>query len=122
MSELKNIKRLRGRKETDLIFKKGMTIKSGMLALRFTENTESRSCVNIGVGVSKRFVFLAHNRNRIKRQMRAVIKNMDNDMLEVLPAGYYMFLFCGSAPVSNAVLTSDFARLVEKISRLYSES
>ena len=72
--------------------------------------------------MSKRFVFLAHNRNRVKRQMRAVIKNKEAELLEVLPAGYYMFLFGGSAPVSTAVLTLDFVQLVEKISRLHSES
>ena len=122
MSQLKNIKRLRGKKEIDLIFKKGKSINSGMLRLRFIENKENRNCVSIGVGVSKRFVFLAHNRNRVKRQMRAVIKNKEADLLEVLPAGYYMFLFGGSAPVSTPVLTLDFVQLVEKISRLHSES
>ena len=122
MSQLKNIKRLRSRKEIDLIFKKGKSINSGMIRLRFIENKESRGCVNIGVGVSKRFVFLAHNRNRIKRQVRAVISNKEAELLEVMPAGHYMFLFCGSAPISTAVLTLDFVQLVEKISRLHSES
>ena len=122
MSQLKNIKRLRGKKEIDLVFKKGKSINSGMLRLRFIENKENRNCVSIGVGVSKRFVFLAHSRNRIKRQVRAIIENKKADLLEFLPAGYYLFLFCGSAPVSTAFLTVDFVQLVEKIGRLYSES
>lgn len=109
----KSIQRLKSKVQIDLVFKKGKVIKSGVLTLHFVESVDGESGPRIGVGVSKRFVLLAYRRNRIKRQIRGVIQKQRNEMLKVLPKGFYMILYKGKVSVETESLDKDIKGLLD---------
>ena len=67
------IKKLKGKNKIDLVFNKGKTIKSGSLRLHYINKNVNFKNLELGVGVSKKFVILATRRNHIKRQINGVI-------------------------------------------------
>ena len=113
MSQLKNIKRLRGKKEIDLVFKKGKAVRSGALVMHFVHPKEEVKKTHIGVGVSKRSILLACRRNRIKRQIRAVIQKQKEEVLRSLSPGCYMVLYKGKLGVASESLSRDFEGLLK---------
>lgn len=64
------MKRLKGKKEIEVLFKEGNSINVFPFRLIFLQNYETA----IGVSVGKKNFRLAVHRNRIKRQMRASLK------------------------------------------------
>ena len=109
----KTIGRLKSKVQIDLVFKKGKVIKSGVLILHFVEPIDGESGPLLGVGVSKRFVLLAHRRNRIKRQIRGVIQKQRNEVLKVFPTGFYMILYKGKISAETESLHKDIKGLLE---------
>lgn len=72
------IKRLKGKTTFDYLFKKGAVFQTKNLLLRLSENPGSKNLF-IGVSVSKRDFNRAVDRNRIKRQLRSVVKQLEHD-------------------------------------------
>ncbi|MEK9612641.1 MAG: ribonuclease P protein component [Flavobacteriaceae bacterium] len=79
MSPTKNnipIYRLKGKERIDNLFRTGKSIRHKGLHLRYIKNDKEQGA-SWGVSVPKRLVHLAVDRNRIKRQLRALIKTTD---------------------------------------------
>lgn len=114
MIQRSSIERLKNKIQIDLLFKKGKSLKSGVLSFHFIVNAQDVKSPCIGVGVSKRFVHLAYNRNRIKRQIRAEILKQKEVFLEILPPGLYMILYKGKVSVTSETLSKDLKGLLER--------
>jgi len=71
MLALKN--RLKRKKDFDLVFKQGRSFKQGGLYFRFKPNKLKSS--RLGFIVSKKFSKKAVERNKIKRQLKEIIRN-----------------------------------------------
>ena len=108
MTENDDIKRLKSKVQIDRVFNNGKTIISGQLIMHFISGREEYKETHIGVGVSKRAVQLAYRRNRIKRQIRAIIKKKRKVVLRVLPQGFYMVLYKGRVCVTSKKIEEDF--------------
>ena len=107
------IKKLKGRNKIDLVFKKGKTIKSGSLKLHYINKNVNFKNLELGVGVSKRFVVLATRRNHIKRQINGVIKRQKLEVFKLLPNGLYMILYIGSLNDDSKSIWKDLKGLLE---------
>ena len=110
------IKKLKSKTQIDRVFKKGRTVKSGVLAMHYIEKGCEQNYVHIGVGVPKRFVLLACRRNRIKRQIRAVIQQQQKEVFEVLRPGYYMILYKGRVVADTDDLFTSLRGLMGNLS------
>ena len=107
------IKKLKGRNKIDLVFNKGKTIKSGSLRLHYINKNVNFKNLELGVGVSKRFVILATRRNHIKRQINGVIKRQKFEVFKLLPNGLYMILYIGSLNDDSKSIWRDLKGLLE---------
>lgn len=107
------IKKLKGKNKIDLVFRKGKKIKSGGLRLHYINKNVNFQNLELGVGVSKRFVILATRRNRIKRQINGVIKRQNLEILKLLPDGLYMILYIGSLNDDSKSIWKDLKGLLE---------
>ena len=83
-----------------------------VLVMHFVHPKEEAKKTHIGVGVSKRSVLLAYRRNRIKRQIRAVIQKQKEEVLRSLSPGFYMVLYKGKLGVASESLLRDFGGLL----------
>ena len=108
MIENNDLKKLKSKIQIDRVFSKGNAIKSGALVMHFICEREGLKNTHIGVGVSKRSVQLAYRRNRIKRQIRAIIQQQKKEVLRTLPPGLYMVLYKGRVSVGTKKLELDF--------------
>ncbi len=114
MNKKNNLKRLKSKNQIDLIFKKGMAVRSGALIIHFFNPKEKVKNTHIGVGVAKKSILMAYQRNRIKRQIRDVILQQEKEVLYSLPPGFYMVLYKGKFGVSFKSLFQDFQGLIKK--------
>ena len=64
-------------------------------------------------GRIKRSILLAYRRNRIKRQIRAVIQKQKEKVLSSLSPGFYMVLYKGKLGVASESLSRDFEGLLK---------
>ena len=113
MTQSNGIKKLKSKIQIDLVFNKGKAFRSGALIVHFINRKEGLENTHIGVGVSKRSVLLAYRRNRIKRQIRAVIQRQKKEVLRTLPPGFYMVLYKGKISVATNRLEQDFEGLLK---------
>jgi len=74
MLALKN--RLKKKKDFDLIFKQGQSFKQGRLYFKFKHNKLESN--RFGFIVSKKFSKKAVERNKIKRQIREIVRSKKN--------------------------------------------
>ena len=111
------LERLKSKNEIDLVFKKGRSIRSGALIMHFFNPKGESSKTHIGVNVSKKSILLSYRRNRIKRQIRAIIYQQEKDVLYSLPPGFYMVLYKGKFGVSSKSLFNDFQGLINSFAR-----
>jgi ribonuclease P protein component len=74
------IKRLKGKSTIDLLFKKGTVLRTTDLDLKFLRCFGSNN-YNSGVSVPKKIFNKAVERNRIKRKLRAAVKEINPDSL-----------------------------------------
>ena len=110
-SDLK-VKRLKGKTTIDFLFKKGAVFQTKNLLLRLSENPGSKDLF-IGVSVSKRNFNRAVDRNRVKRQLRTVLKQHEN---EFRYGGKYMLLYTGKKLPQTDALSQETLQLLKKIS------
>ena len=111
----KTIKRLKNRVLIDLLFNKGSTVSSGVLVVHYLRDLREVDRLFIGVGVSKRNVFLAVNRNLIKRQLRAAIRINQVYIEKNMSAGLYMVLFKSNKKLNSSEINSCLLKAFEKI-------
>ena len=111
------LERLKSKNEIDLVFKKGRSIRSGALIMHFFNPQGGSRKTHIGVRVSKKSELLSYRRNRIKRQIRAIIHQQEKDVLYSLPPGFYMVLYKGKFGVSSKSLFNDFQGLINSFTR-----
>jgi len=112
----KPIKRLKNKVLIDLLFNKGKTVSSGVLVVHYLKDLREVDSLFIGVGVSKRNVFLAVNRNVIKRQLRAAIRINQVYIEKNMSAGLYMVLFKSNKKLNSSEINSCLLKAFEKIS------
>ena len=112
----KTIKRLKNKVLIDLLFNKGKTVSSGVLVVHYLKDLREIDSLFIGVGVSKRNVFLAVNRSVIKRQLRAAIRINHVYIEENMSAGLYMVLFKSKKKLNSSEINSYLLKAFEKIS------
>lgn len=86
------MKRLKGKKQIEILFEEGRSINAFPFRLIFLESSETA----IGISVGKKNFKLAVDRNRIKRQMREVIKEYLWPLLRESANNYtLMLIFTG---------------------------
>ena len=98
------IKPLKSEKKIETIFEKGALIKNGVVLLRFHDFKDDE--VSFGVSVPKKNFKSAVSRNRIKRQLREVIRNSPN--LKQIKKGVSFFV------IYNGKIVPNFDYLKEK--------
>ena len=81
--------------------------------MHFIREKDGFKSVYIGVGVYKKFVQLAYRRNRIKRQIRAIVQQHKKELLRSLPPGLYMILYKGKVYVASEKLEKDFEGILK---------
>ena len=110
------IKRLKNKVLIDLLFNKGKTVSSGVLVVHYLRDMREVDSLFIGVGVSKRNVFLAVDRNVIKRQLRAAIRINQVYIEKNMSAGLYMVLFKSKKKLNSSEINSYLLKAFQKIS------
>jgi ribonuclease P protein component len=106
------LEKLKSKIRIDLVFKRGKAVRSGTLILHYFIPEEGVENTHVGVGVPKKSVIMAYRRNRIKRQIKAVIRQREEEILGSLSPGFYMLLFKGKSSVSSESLSLDFQGLL----------
>ena len=112
MTQKNGLEKLKSKIQIDLVFKKGKVVRSGALIVHFFTPQKKAEKTYIGVGVPKKSMPMAFRRNRIKRQIKAVIRQREEEVLRSLTPGYYMVLFKGNVGVSYKSLSEDFIGLL----------
>ena len=79
MNKKIGLERLKSKNKIDLVFKKGKSVRSGALIMHFFNPKGESRKTHIGVSVSKKSILLSYRRNRIKRQIRAIIHQQEKD-------------------------------------------
>ena len=82
------MKRLKGKKQIEILFEEGRSINAFPFRLIFLESSEAA----IGISVGKKNFKLAVDRNRIKRQMRESAKKIFVPLLNESKNNYYLML------------------------------
>ena len=106
------IKPLKSEKKIETIFEKGALIKNGVVLLRFHDFKDDE--VSFGVSVPKKNFKSAVSRNRIKRQLREIVRNNPN--LKQMKKGVSFFLiYSSSKATSFEELNKKSTSLIEKL-------
>ena len=104
-------KRLKGKKRIEHLFRVGESLHSKHLLLRYI-TTEEKDAFRIGVSVAKRRFNRAHDRNRIKRQMREAVRAS----LESFSfSGMGMLVFKGRKEVETKILILECEELFKRL-------
>jgi ribonuclease P protein component len=106
------LEKLKSKIRIDLVFKRGKAVRSGDLIMHYFIPEKGLEKTHMGVGVPKKFMLMAYRRNRIKRQIRAVIHRREEEIVGSLPPGFYMLLYKGKTGVSTESLSLDFQDLL----------
>lgn len=86
------MKRLKGKKQIEVLFEEGRSINAFPFRLIFLESSETA----IGISVGKKNFKLAVDRNRIKRQMRVSAKKIFLPLLNESKNNYnFMLVYIG---------------------------
>ena len=112
MTRENGLEKLKGKKRIDLVFKRGKTVRSGALIMHYFIPEEGAEKTHIGIGVPKKSIIMAYRRNRIKRQIKTVIRHREEEILGSLYPGFYMLLYKGKSSVSSERLSLDFQSLL----------
>ena len=113
MIQNREIKKLKGKSKIDLVFRKGKAIRFGSLILHYMNKNDDFQSLELGVGVSKKFILLATKRNRIKRQIYGEIQKQKLVVLTLLPDGLYMILFNEKHTIDSESILKDLKGLFE---------
>ena len=112
------LKKLKSRGKINNVFNKGKMFGFGNLVIYYHCPEKEKKKMYLGVGVSKKFLTKAFLRNRIKRQIRALIKKKHKDIIRFLPFGSYMILYNGKHISDFKGLSYDFEGLLGLFSDL----
>lgn len=112
MTRKNGLEKLKSKIRIDLVFKRGKAVRSGDLIMHYFIPEKSSEKTHMGVGVPKKFMLMAYRRNRIKRQIRAVIRQREEEIVGSLPPGFYMLLYKGKSGVSSESLSLDLQSLL----------
>ncbi|MFZ1750995.1 MAG: ribonuclease P protein component [Saprospiraceae bacterium] len=116
--------RLKSKKDIEHIFNKGDTLFYYPIKLVWGPSIHSNSTyIKTGVSVSKRNFKKAVDRNRLKRQMREVIRSEMNDPTfdHHLPLSM-MYLYIGKEMVQYKLIKSSIHRLISKVKKLHNSN
>ena len=106
------IKPIKNKKKIETIFEKGTHIKEGAVLLKFYDFKDDE--VSFGVSVPKKNFKSAVARNRIKRQLREIVRNSSN--LKQIKKGVSFFVIYNQKKSSTySVLEASFLRVLEKL-------
>lgn len=108
-----SLRRLKGKKRIEHLFRVGDVLHSKHLLLRYLYFDQGDS-FQLGVSVAKRSFNRAHDRNRIKRQMREALWANKNLLTS---SGLGMFVFKGRVQVKTEVLISECEELFKRLSK-----
>ena len=98
------IKSLKSEKKIETIFEKGAHIKEGSVLIKFYDFDDGE--VSFGVSVPKKNFMSAVSRNRIKRQLRELVRNSPD--LKQIKKGVSFFV------IYNGKIVPNFDYLKEK--------
>lgn len=105
------LKRLKGKKRIEYLFRVGESLHSKHLLLRYI-TTEEKDAFRMGVSVAKRRFNKAHDRNRIKRQMREAVRaNLESFAF----SGMGMLIFKGRKKVETKTLLLECEELLRNL-------
>lgn len=76
---------------------------------------EATGCARLGLAIAKRIARRAHDRNRIKRQVREVFRNRKNAMP---PIDMVVFARPEAVAASTSALRADLERLLDRVCAL----
>ncbi len=112
---------LKSKKQIDLLFKRGKTVKAYPLKLVYTiqDQQDEPKAIRILISVSKRRFALAVDRNRLKRQCREAFR-LQKTPLETSLAKHnkYMeiaILYIGSQPLDFENIRQSMCKILERI-------
>ncbi len=114
MSEFPEIRKLKNKTLIDRVFKKGVQIQSGSLAMHYLKREENNGVIYMNVAVSKKEVSLAIKRNDIKRKIRASIILNRLPIKKKLISGYYMILYKGKKNLTSSSISKNLERLIKR--------
>lgn len=117
MNKKIGLERLKSKNQIEVVFKEGKAVRSGALIMHFFNLKRASKKTHIGVNVSKKSIPLAYRRNRIKRQIRAMILKQEKELLCSLPPGFYMVLYKGEFGVSSKSLFQDIQGLIKSFAK-----
>ena len=105
------LKRLKSKRAIEHLFEKGKVVRSRHMIFRVIKEKDG-ALFYVGVAVSKRTQRKAVDRNRIKRQLRAIIK--EHESLFTFP-GKGMLLFKGKKHKSTLSLMKEAKELFDNL-------
>tara|TARA_B100000767_G_scaffold263225_1_gene276744 strand:- start:1734 stop:2069 length:336 start_codon:yes stop_codon:yes gene_type:complete len=111
MSKRLTLKRLKGKDLIDALFRKGNKILSKNLMLKVLESPKGDKTLRIGVSVPKRNFRRAVDRNRIKRQLRVVFKEVQE---KVTVFGACMLIYRGHKKALTSELIEEARGMFDK--------
>lgn len=91
-NSLKRDEILKSRISTARLFKLGKRAKAHPLQVIWIPVSDEKGMSKVMFSVPKRFIRLAADRNRIKRQMREIYRLEKNSLQEGIPGSYHMAL------------------------------
>jgi ribonuclease P protein component len=103
--------RLKRKKEFEVVFKEGKTLKGNYFFLKYSEGEDSKT--KIGFVVSKKVSKLAVTRNRAKRRMREIVRLRKKEIKDGM-----RIIIIALSPIKDASyeeIEKDIANLLEKI-------
>jgi len=114
LSEFPDIRKLKSKTLIDRVFRKGQQIQCGSLAMHYLKSRKNDGGIYINVAVSKKAVYLATNRNVIKRKIRACIILNHLKIEKKLISGYYMILYKEKENESLSSISKSFEDLIDR--------
>tara|TARA_B100000575_G_scaffold219223_1_gene179715 strand:- start:328 stop:678 length:351 start_codon:yes stop_codon:yes gene_type:complete len=114
LSGFPHIRKLKSKTLIDRVFRKGQQIQCGSLAMHYLKSKKNDGGIYINVAVSKKVVYLATNRNFIKRKIRACIILNHLKIEKKLISGYYMILYKEKENRSLSSISKNFGELIER--------
>ena len=105
------LNRLKGKERINTLFRKGTVLRSKHLMLKVLESDKKETRLYVGVSVPKRNFKKAVDRNRIKRQLRAAIKQAEK---KINFSGSCMLIYTGRKLPLTAELNESVEQLFEQ--------
>ena len=105
------MKPLKGNKNIDVLFGSGKRVSSSCLnCVYLLNNADSRFVVSI----PKKTFSLAVDRNKLKRQLRVVVRKHSGELMSY-NGGWFMFIYSCDKAVSFSAIEKDFKLLINNI-------